>query len=86
MTATTKTPPVFYTGWCGLRLPPESHRRCARSYSGRDCSCECHLQPEVLDLDDALRQMCRHLCSPKHDRHDPICTTVRHHLDQRTTT
>lgn len=30
------------SGFCGLDLPTESHRRCHGSYVGRPCICECH--------------------------------------------
>lgn len=80
MSAATKAKPAvpFFTGWCGLRLPAESHSRCRRDYGDQRCLCSCY-QVELMPLPDALAQLCQAVCGTS-GRHDPICQTVRHHL------
>lgn len=77
----TTTAP-YQSGFCGLRLPASSHARCPQVVGAVTCGCECHQQPEVVDLADALSQLCTHLCGFATRGHDPICTTVRRHLHQ----
>ena len=32
----------FLSGFCNPSNPPDSHRRCRRSYRGAPCVCPCH--------------------------------------------
>jgi hypothetical protein len=33
---------AYQSGFCGIRLPVESHRRCPGGYRDLTCSCSCH--------------------------------------------
>ena len=35
----------YISGFCNPTNPPDSHQRCAGTYSGLDCTCWCHWEP-----------------------------------------
>ncbi|MBM7788883.1 PD-(D/E)XK nuclease-like domain-containing protein [Tenggerimyces flavus] len=36
---------LWLSGFCGLGMPPDSHRRCRGSHGDLTCSCNCHVEP-----------------------------------------
>ncbi|GEB16706.1 PDDEXK-like protein of unknown function [Pimelobacter simplex] len=42
----------YRSGFCSPSNPPDSHARCAGVYSGRECSCMCHWEPEPANAEE----------------------------------